>query len=67
MEAVTSGLGVVLLSAGNAGISQRDGIAFRPVSGLPPTELAVVWRAGDHRRAVQVFVDACCICTARAG
>jgi DNA-binding transcriptional LysR family regulator len=65
MEAVTSGLGVVLLSAGNAGIYARDGIAFRPVSGLPPTELAVVWRAGDHRRAVQVFVDACCICTAR--
>jgi DNA-binding transcriptional LysR family regulator len=65
MEAVTSGLGVVLLSAGNAGIYQREGISFRPVSGLPPTELAVVWRAGDHRRAVRVFVDACCICTAR--
>jgi DNA-binding transcriptional LysR family regulator len=65
LEAVTSGLGVVLLAAGNAQIYQRDGIVFRPVSGLSPSELAVVWRAGDQRKAVRVFVDACCICTAR--
>jgi DNA-binding transcriptional LysR family regulator len=64
LEAVTSGLGVVLLAAGNAQIYQRDGIVFRPVSGLPPSELAVVWRSGDQRKAVRVFVDACCICTA---
>jgi DNA-binding transcriptional LysR family regulator len=64
LEAVTSGLGVVLLSAGNAEIYKREGITFRPVAGLSPSELAVVWRAADRRKAVSVFVDACCICTA---
>lgn len=64
LEAVGSGLGAVLLSAGNAQIYQRDDIVCRRVTGLPPSELAVVWRAGDERRAVQVFVEACerCFC-----
>jgi DNA-binding transcriptional LysR family regulator len=62
--AVGSGLGAVLLSAGNAQIYQRDDIVCRRVTGLPPSELAVIWRAGDERRAVQVFVEACerCFC-----
>ncbi|WIX93163.1 LysR substrate-binding domain-containing protein [Amycolatopsis sp. DG1A-15b] len=64
LEAVGSGLGVVLLSEGNAQIYERDDIVYRPVTGLPPGELAVVWRAGDERRAVRVFVEACerCLC-----
>ncbi|MFF1613595.1 LysR family transcriptional regulator [Amycolatopsis sp. NPDC058278] len=64
LEAVGSGLGVVLLSAGNAQIYERDDIVYRRVTGLPPGELAVVWRAGDERRAVRVFVEACerCLC-----
>jgi DNA-binding transcriptional LysR family regulator len=64
LEAVASGLGVVLLAAGNAKIYQREDIVYRPVTGLPPSELAVVWRTGDDREAVRVFVDACCICAA---
>lgn len=59
LEAVASGIGVVLLSAGNAEIYKREGVAFRPVSGLSPSELAVLWRSGDHRPAVRLFVDAC--------
>ncbi|WP_410593752.1 LysR family transcriptional regulator [Amycolatopsis sp. lyj-23] len=64
LEAVGSGLGALLLSAGNARIYQRDDIVCRRVTGLAPSELAVVWRAGDERRAVQVFVEACerCLC-----
>ncbi|GAA4610618.1 LysR family transcriptional regulator [Actinoallomurus liliacearum] len=65
-EAVASGLGVVLLAAGNAEIHRRDDIVYRPVSGLSPGELAVVWRAGDYREAVRVFAEACCLCAAPA-
>jgi DNA-binding transcriptional LysR family regulator len=61
-EAVASGLGVALLAAGNAEIYQREDFVARPVSGLSPSELAVVWRTGDQRQAVRVFVDACCRC-----
>jgi DNA-binding transcriptional LysR family regulator len=65
-EAVASGLGVVLLSAGNAEIYKREDVVCRPVTGLSPSELAVVWRTGDHREAVRVFTDACCLCAASA-
>lgn len=63
-EAVASGLGIVLLSAGNAEIYKRETLTCRPVTGLSPSELAVVWRTGDHRGAVRVFIDACCLCAA---
>ncbi|HWN33961.1 MAG TPA: LysR family transcriptional regulator, partial [Pseudonocardia sp.] len=43
-EAVASGLGVVLLSAGNVSIYQRTDVVCRPVSGLSPSQLAVAWR-----------------------
>ncbi|MCO6007478.1 LysR substrate-binding domain-containing protein [Actinoallomurus purpureus] len=62
-EAVASGLGVVLLAAGNAEIYRRDDLVYRPVSGLSPSELAVAWRTGDDREAVRVFAEACCLCT----
>ncbi len=63
-EAVASGLGVSLLSAGNAEIYHRDDLACRPVTDLPPSELAVVWRTTDDRKAIRVFVEACsrCLC-----
>lgn len=69
IEAVGSGLGVVLLSAGNAALYQRDDIVYRPVGGLSPSELAVVWRSGDDRRAVRIFADACtqCLCGPERG
>ncbi|AXB42278.1 LysR family transcriptional regulator [Amycolatopsis albispora] len=57
-EAVASGLGVVLLSAGNAELYRREDVAVRPVTGLTPAEFAVVWRADDERPAIRVFVDA---------
>lgn len=61
-EAVAAAQGIALVSAGNAMIYQRDDVVFRPVDGLPPSELAVVWRAGETRESVQVFVDACAAC-----
>ncbi|MER7858795.1 LysR family transcriptional regulator [Amycolatopsis sp. WAC 04197] len=63
-EAVASGLGVALLAAGNVEIYQRNDVVCRPVTGLSPGELAVVWRSPDRRDAVRVFVNACigCFC-----
>ncbi|MEV6930978.1 LysR family transcriptional regulator [Dactylosporangium sp. NPDC051485] len=61
-EAVASGHGVALLAAGNVEIYQRDDVVFRPVDGLSPSRLAVVWRTGDERDAVRVFTEACCRC-----
>lgn len=65
-EAVAAGVGVTLLAAGNAEIYRRDDVVCRPVAGLSPSELAIVWRIGDDRRAVRVFLDACyqCLCAA---
>ncbi|HEV7790284.1 MAG TPA: LysR family transcriptional regulator [Pseudonocardia sp.] len=67
-EAVASGLGVVLLSEGNVAIYQRADVVCRPVSGLPPSDLAVAWRTRDDRDAVRVFAAACvrCLCDAPA-
>jgi DNA-binding transcriptional LysR family regulator len=67
-EAVASGLGVALLAAGNAEIYRRDDVVCRPVIGLSPSQLAVVWRTGDDRKAVQVFTGIFCRCVQdRAG
>jgi LysR substrate binding domain len=58
-EAVTNGLGIVLLSAGNAEISRRKGIVTVPVRDLSPSRLAVVWRRGERRGVVGYFLEAC--------
>ncbi|MBW4717763.1 LysR family transcriptional regulator [Saccharothrix obliqua] len=61
-EAVASGLGVVLVSAGNTEVYQREDVVYRPVTGIAPSTLAVVWRTGDDRAAVEVFVQSCVSC-----
>ncbi|RSM85724.1 LysR family transcriptional regulator [Kibdelosporangium aridum] len=66
-EAVASGLGITLLSAGNAEIYHSADIALRPVTGLPPAELAVVWRSDDRRAEISTFVAACEQCLCHAG
>ncbi len=57
-EAVASGLGVVLLAAGNADLYARPGIVCRPVEGLSPAVLALAWRRSDRRPVVAAFVRA---------
>ncbi|HVV07924.1 LysR family transcriptional regulator [Amycolatopsis sp.] len=63
-EAVAAGVGVVLVAAGNAELYRREDVVCRPVSGIGPSRLAVVWRAGDDRKAVGLFAEACvrCLC-----
>lgn len=66
-EAVASGLGVALLAAGNAEIYQRDDVVCRPVAGLSPSRLAVLWRTDDDRKAIQVFTGTFCQCVQARG
>ncbi|WP_431926802.1 LysR family transcriptional regulator [Nonomuraea jabiensis] len=61
-ELVASGRAVVLVSAGNAELYRRDDVVSRPVAGLPPSRLAVVWRRDDRRQAVRRLVDAFVTC-----
>ncbi|MFI7697759.1 LysR family transcriptional regulator [Nonomuraea sp. NPDC049480] len=56
-ELVASGRAVALVSAGNADLYRRDDVVCRPVAGLPPSRLAIVWRRGDRRQAVRVLVE----------
>jgi DNA-binding transcriptional LysR family regulator len=56
--AIEEGSGIVLLSSGNATIYQRPGVRAVPVVDLSPSQLAVAWRAGDHRAAIRDFVEA---------
>jgi DNA-binding transcriptional LysR family regulator len=51
-ELIAAGIGVALLSAGNACIYQRPGVRCLPVPGLPPSDLAVARRRADRRRPV---------------
>lgn len=64
VEAVSSGLGVCLVAAGNAVLVARDGVVVRPVTGVGPARLVFGWRRSDDRpllmalrRAVQAFVS----------
>jgi DNA-binding transcriptional LysR family regulator len=58
-EAIVSGQGICLLAAGNAPLIAREGVITRPVRGLSPTQLALAWRAGDHRPLVVDYARAC--------
>jgi DNA-binding transcriptional LysR family regulator len=58
-EAVAGGVGVVLLSEGNAAIYKPAGVISKPVRGLSPSQLAVAWRTRDERAVVRDFVAAC--------
>ena len=49
VEALTAGLGICLIAAGNAPLITRDGITTRPVTGVPPSELVLLWRRDDDR------------------
>ena len=49
VEALTAGLGVCLVAAGNVPLIAREGVAIRQISGLTPARLALVWRRGDER------------------
>ncbi|MBM0206505.1 LysR family transcriptional regulator [Micromonospora sp. STR1s_5] len=53
VEALTAGLGVCLIAAGSTPLIARDGIVVRPVTGVTPSELVLLWRRGDDRPVLQ--------------
>jgi DNA-binding transcriptional LysR family regulator len=58
VEALTAGLGVCLIAAGNAPLISRDGVTCRPVTGLAPSELVLLWRRGDDRPLLRLLREA---------
>jgi DNA-binding transcriptional LysR family regulator len=56
IEALAQGVGIALISAGNAAHYERPEFVSRPVTGLPPASLSVVWRRSDRRDAVRDVV-----------
>jgi DNA-binding transcriptional LysR family regulator len=59
LEIIASGAAVGLVAQGNATVYTRPDIVCIPVTDLTPAHLAVAWRRGDRRRAVQAFAQAC--------
>jgi DNA-binding transcriptional LysR family regulator len=58
-EALVGGLGVCLVSTGNASLLTREGVVTRAVRDLPPRRLALAWRTGDRRPLVLAYARAC--------
>lgn len=58
-EALTAGIGICLLAAGNATILSRGGVVMRPVSGVGPSELVLAWRRDADGPLLRAFVAAC--------
>lgn len=59
VEALAAGVGVAFISAGNAELHRSPVFVTRPVPGLPPADLAVLWRRDDPRSVVRDYVLAC--------
>ncbi|MBO0852139.1 MAG: LysR family transcriptional regulator [Nocardia sp.] len=57
LEAVSLGLGICLLAENNVPMYRWPGLTARPVTGLPPCELAMVWRADDDRPIILDFAN----------
>ncbi len=58
-EALVDGRGVCLLATGNAPLITLGNVVTRPVRGISPSQLALTWRADDHRPLVLDYARAC--------
>jgi DNA-binding transcriptional LysR family regulator len=65
LEALAQGTGIALITAGNAALYRQPWFVCRPVSGVGPAQLAVVWRTTDTRPVMKDFVR-CCVEAASA-
>jgi DNA-binding transcriptional LysR family regulator len=57
LEAVRAGLCVATVPRSQAQAGSWPGVAYPPVSGVPPATLAVVWRTADDRPVVRALVE----------
>jgi len=58
LAALAAKKGIALIASSDAAAYPRLDYVAVPLTGLPPCRFAVVWRAGEHRAAVQSFVEA---------
>ncbi|MEU0730614.1 LysR family transcriptional regulator [Streptomyces sp. NPDC006140] len=59
-EALTAGLGVCLVAAGNVPLLSLGGVTARPVRGVTPSRYVLAWRREDARRPlVRAYAEAC--------
>ncbi|CAM5483643.1 putative HTH-type transcriptional regulator YnfL [Streptomyces afghaniensis 772] [Streptomyces afghaniensis] len=66
-EALTAGLGVCLVAAGNVPLLTLGGVIARPVRGLTPSRYVLAWRREDGRRPlVREYAEACRRVTGRS-
>jgi DNA-binding transcriptional LysR family regulator len=59
LEALCAGTGMAFIAAGNAQLHASADFTVRPVVGIAPAELAIVWRADERRLPVLDLVQAC--------
>jgi DNA-binding transcriptional LysR family regulator len=58
-EAVSSGIGICLLAAGNAPIFDRGDVTMLPVTDLSPAELVLAWHERHCPPLLETFVNLC--------
>ncbi|MFC4855528.1 LysR family transcriptional regulator [Actinophytocola glycyrrhizae] len=60
LSAIANGYGVALAPESAARFYARPGVVYRPVTGVPPTEVGIAWAPGDDDHpVVRDFVDCC--------
>jgi len=57
-EAVAAGLGVALVSEGNAQLYKQHSVVCLPVTDIGPANLALAWRSDDHRDVLRGVMQA---------
>jgi len=58
-EAVTSGIGICLLAAGNAPIFDRGDVTMLPVTDISPSELVLAWNERHCPPLLETFATLC--------
>lgn len=59
LAAIANGYGISLAPAVAERFYQHPGVQYRPVDGVSPSQVAVVWKPGDDNPVLSDFVDAC--------
>lgn len=66
LSAIANGYGVALAPESAARYYARPGVVFRPVTGVPPTQVGIAWpRTEDENLVVRDFVRCCVTGTRR--
>ena len=58
LHAISNRLGLSLTPQASARFYARPGLAYQPVTGIRPSQVALAWHLDDHRSAVRDFITA---------